>query len=306
MTAEPPVKAVIETICSPITDKSGVNLRVLRLDQCCPDLSGNKWFKLKYNLSEAREQGFSRILSFGGCYSNHLHALALAGKRQGFETIAIIRGEQPAPLNETLQDAVDAGMQLHFVSRSVYRRRYDHDFLTSLEQQFCSVYIVPEGGNNLLGAKGCSEILQPYFDESFDIVALPCGTGNTLAGVAASLPGQARALGVAVLKGESFLNKDVKGLLTALNVSDYQNWQIDYRFHTGGYAKCSKELAHFVKTFSCTYFPIEPIYSGKLFFGLFEMIKAGEFVRGTELLAIHTGGMKGLRGMQAGLDRLTS
>lgn len=306
MKADPPVKSVIETIRSAIIDKAGVNLRVLRLDQCCPELSGNKWFKLKYNLLAAREQGLSRILSFGGCYSNHLHALALAGRRQGFETIAIIRGELPDPLNETLQDAADAGMQLHFVSRSDYRRRYDHDFLTLLERQFGPVYIVPEGGNNLLGAKGCCEILQPYLDESFDLVALPCGTGNTLAGVVASLPEQVRALGVAVLKGESFLNRDVSQLLAAMDTPIRQNWQIDFRFHAGGYAKCSKALAHFVKIFSRTYFPIEPIYSGKLFFGLFEMMAAGEFARGTELLAVHTGGMQGLRGVQRKLDQLAS
>ena len=304
MATEPPVKAVIETVHSPIIDKAGVNLRVLRLDQCCPDLSGNKWFKLKYNLLAAREQGYSRILSFGGCYSNHLHALALAGRQQGFQTIAIVRGERPEPLNPTLSDAVNAGMQLHFVSRSDYRRRYDNDFLASLEQQFGPAYIVPEGGNNLLGAKGCREILKPYLDEPFDIVALPCGTGNTLAGVVASLPEKTCALGVAVLKGESFLNDDVHHLLAAMNTPLCQNWRIDFRFHGGGYAKCSKGLVKFVKVFSRDHFAIEPVYSGKLFWGLFEMIQAGEFVRGTELLAIHTGGMQGLRGMQAKLDQL--
>jgi len=305
MTAVPPVIAAIETIHSPIIDNAGISFRALRLDQCCPDLSGNKWFKLKYNLQEARHKGFSRILSFGGCYSNHLHALALAGKHQGVETIGVVRGEQTDPLNKTLKDAVAAGMQLHFVTRSDYRRRYDDDFLADLEQQFGPVYIVPEGGNNLLGAKGCSEILQPFLEERFDTVAIPCGTGNTLAGVIASLPETTRALGIAVLKGESFLKQDVKYLLEAMNAPDFQNWQIDFRFHGGGYAKYGRELARFVKTFSRDYFAIEPVYSGKLFWGLFKMIEAGEFVRGTRLLAIHTGGMQGLRGMQEKIDQLT-
>jgi 1-aminocyclopropane-1-carboxylate deaminase len=299
-----PESLPLETIDLPELAQAKVSLQVLRLDQNCLQLSGNKYFKLKYNLLQARQQGCSRVMSFGGAYSNHIHALAQAGKHYGLKMIGVIRGERIEPLNPTLADAVDAGMQLHFVSRKTYARRYDGDFHQALIKQFGDAYLIPEGGNNVLGAKGCSEIID-YLPEtdSYDVVALPCGTGNTLAGIAAALPKGKKALGFAVLKAAQFLNQDVAKVLSDLSKSTVDNWSIEHRFHGGGYAKCDQELARFVMEFSERFFSIEPVYTGKLFWGLMQMITAGEFAPNTRIVAIHTGGLQGLRGMQPMLDK---
>ena len=194
--------ASLDTLDNELLDSSDITLHVLRLDQFDAGMSGNKYFKLKYNIEAAIKNNKRSLLSFGGAFSNHLHALSMAGKANGMPTIGLVRGERIEPLNPTLSDAEAAGMQLHFLSRSDYRRRNDDDFLETIHARFPNAYVIPEGGSNLLGVKGCGEIgghIEHHLGNNFDTVLVPCGTAATLAGVAAALPNK-NVIGISVSK----------------------------------------------------------------------------------------------------------
>ena len=345
----------IQEVHDPLLDRHGVRLWVKRTDLVHPIISGNKWYKLKYNLLAARQQGYATLLSFGGAYSNHIHALAGAGREYGFRTIGMIRGEPCEPLNPTLQFAVEHGMELHYLNRADYRLKQSPQIIEQLHQQFGEFYLVPEGGTNALAVQGCSEMLTDVSDE-FDVVACACGTGGTLAGVIAGLNGERRALGVAVLKGGEFLRDEVQRLLEGRNVQHnvnyevipppsrstqragikglgggdqsavlnatqfgkyvfkspppnpllegggaktypFDNWQINCDHHHGGYAKATPELLAFMQRFEDEHgIPLDPVYTGKLLFALYELIGQQQFARGATLLAIHSGGLQGRAG----------
>ncbi|ARN75949.1 1-aminocyclopropane-1-carboxylate deaminase/D-cysteine desulfhydrase [Oceanicoccus sagamiensis] len=299
----------IQYIDDPALAASGVELNILRLDRFFPPISGNKYFKLKHNVDYARRHGYQRLLSFGGAYSNHIHALALAGRHYGFGTIGLIRGEQSmeANLNPTLQDAVDAGMDLHFLDRSQYRNKHDKDFVARLQAEFSDAFIIPEGGSNLLGVKGCMEIvghIQHHLDDNYDLVIVPCGTAATLAGIAAALPDNKQVVGVAVLKNAQFLNDEVTAYLQQLGVAK-DNWQILLDYHGGGYAKLNQSLAHFIQQFEqANTLQIEPVYTGKMFYGLYDQLIHSAQFKGKRIVAVHTGGLQGLRGIGDQLEKL--
>ena len=282
------------------------NLSVLRLDQLDELGSGNKAFKLKYNLREAGAQGLGTLASFGGAFSNHIHALALLGRKQGFATLGMIRGERSDPLNETLRDAVDAGMQLHYLSRSDYHRRYDPLFLAELQARYSDCYWIPEGGSNLQGVRGCMDI-GDHIDSASELIVLPCATAATVAGVAAACPDR-RVLGISVLKNARDLEERVAKyhweLLQAGHIDSLpDNWTIEHGYHCGGYAKLHPQLADFVVEFSkTTGIPVEPIYSGKMFYAIYQLLSGGAIDKATRITAIHTGGMQGLRGIQSRLN----
>lgn len=280
---------------------------VLRLDRLDTLGCGNKLFKLRYNLEAARRGGFQRLVSFGGAWSNHIHALAHIARDAGFSSVGLIRGEMSGPLNPTLSEAKAAGMQLHFLSRSDYRRRYDKDFLSQLQSEFPCSYWIPEGGSNIEGVLGCMDIAN-YIEADADCVVLPCGTAATLAGVAAACPDK-RVMGVAVLKGATHLDEQVRGfheILCRDGVIDRMpdNWSIFHDWHHGGYAKVSTELAYFIQEFEQrNNIPLEPVYSGKMFFGLQQLLHTGEVGASQQVTAIHTGGLQGLRGKLPQLQR---
>jgi len=305
--------APVQTLRLPELDRAGIELAVWRLDLIDTAAPGNKLFKLRENLRAARAAGHTRLLSFGGAFSNHIHALAQSGAQAGFETVGVIRGEPAAADNPTLKDARLAGMMLHFVDRQWYRRRDSAEALAELQARFGPCHIIPEGGANRLGTLGCralGETLRAWpptlcagphaacdWTEPPDIVALPCATGSTLAGLAAGLEGCCEVLGVAVLKGGQFLDDAVRGQLRAIGEDGVARWRIDTRHHGGGYAKVSLPLARFLEDFQRrTRVPLEPVYSGKLLHALWRGIEAGEFARGTRLLAVHSGGLQGARG----------
>ncbi|MFA7554212.1 MAG: pyridoxal-phosphate dependent enzyme [Spongiibacteraceae bacterium] len=290
-----------------------IELNVLRLDQFAEPVSGNKYFKLKYNIEFAKANGYQQLLSFGGAFSNHIHALAMAGQVYGIKTIGLIRGEPGPQQSATLQDAATAGMELHYLSRERYKLRHDPVFLAELKTLYPDAFIIPEGGSNDLGVKGCIEIvdhIRQHLNNDFDIVCLPCGTAATLAGVAAGLNASQQVLGFSVLKNAHYLDTEVKRYLAHLALNNKsQNWQILHQYHCGGYAKASTELAVFIEQFEHRFnIPLEPIYSGKMFFGLHQLLLASSPVipRGSRVVAIHTGGLQGLRGMQSTLQRLRS
>jgi 1-aminocyclopropane-1-carboxylate deaminase len=265
---------------------SGVSLYVKRDDLIHPDVPGNKWRKLKYNLTAAKEQGHSRLLTFGGAYSNHLRATAAAGRYIGFETIGVVRGEEHLPLNESLAYAVSQGMRLTYLDRETYRRKTEPDVVASLVAEFGPCYVLPEGGSNGLAVRGCAE-LPAEIDLNFDVICCACGTGGTLAGIAAGLGGDyQRALGFAVLKGGHFLDNEVRRLQVEYGtVTD--NWSIDYDFHFGGYAKRKPELDAFIADFQERHgITLDWVYEAKMLYGLFARIAEGQFPTGTTIVAV--------------------
>jgi len=261
-----------------------------------PLVSGNKWRKLKYNLEAANQKG-QTILTFGGAFSNHIYATAAAGKEEGVKTIGVIRGEKPQPLNSTLQFAQDYGMQFHFISRSQYRDKNLVQTIKALNKQFGDFYLVPEGGSNSLALKGCAEIIKDI-DIDFDYLCTSCGTGGTLAGLLVGLNGRKKALGFSALKGFTDLEKDIDQLTFEYNQTRYENYQVIHDYHFGGYAKFNQDLVDFMKKFQLqNEIRLDPIYTGKMFFGIYDLISNGFFPENSTVVAMHTGGLQGMEGM---------
>ncbi len=244
-------------------------------------VESNKPRKLKYNLIAAREQGHDTLVTFGGAYSNHLRATALAGRLHGFHTVGIVRGEERLPLNPVLRFASEQGMRLTYVDRQAYRRK---DLPPGLPRH----YLIPEGGTNELAVRGCAE-LGAELGSDFDIVCVPAGTGGTLAGLAAGLH-HGRAIGFAVLKGAGFLRDDVTTLQKRTYGETRGTWSIETRFHFGGYAKTPPTLTRFVNEFEAEHgLRLDPIYTGKMMLGLATLIDEGTFPHHEQICAIITG-----------------
>ena len=277
----------------PILAEKGITLFVKREDTIHPRISGNKFRKLKYNIIAAKSKGINTLLTFGGAYSNHIAATAHAGKEQGFMTIGIVRGEELEDKwmeNPTLKLAAENGMYLKFVSREVYRRKETTDFLKRLKEEFGDFYLLPEGGTNALAVKGCEEILGAD-DKDFDVICCPVGTGGTLAGIANSARHEQWVLGFPALKGD-FLKEDIRKF--ALK----ENWELQPDYHFSGYAKVTAELIHFINDFrEKTHIPLDSVYTGKTVYGILDLVKKDHFRPRTKILAIHTGGLQGIAGM---------
>lgn len=290
------MEARVQKLESKWLQERGVEVWVKREDLLHPHISGNKWRKLKYNLQEAQRQGHHTLLTFGGAYSNHIAATAAAGQAYGLRTIGIIRGEEHLPLNPTLALATETGMALHYISREKYRLKDEPAFLAALKEQFGQVYFLPEGGTNLLAVKGCTEIVQDI-DMAYDYICCAMGTGGTLAGIVAGLAGQQQVLGFPALKGGDFLKEEVQQLVQAYSGETYTNWQLITDYHFGGYAKAKPELLTFMEQFKQQHgIQLEPIYTGKMLFGLFDLITKGYFEAGSRIVAVHTGGLQGNAG----------
>lgn len=272
-----------------------ISLHILRLDLIHPHISGNKWFKLKYNIEEARKQEKNMLVTFGGAYSNHIVATAAAGKEFGFKTIGIIRGEELSEGdNSVLQFAKDCGMELHFVSREEYRKK-DASFLPGVTDDY---YILPEGGTNELAVKGCSEIIS-LINIPFDYICCALGTGGTIAGIISSLRENQKAIGFPVLKGGEFLKNEIEKLVTSSEVlslraksrSENQQYELINDYHFGGYAKKNEELLNFIADFKSKYnIQLDFVYTGKMMFGVFDLVRKDFFEKGATVIAVHTGG----------------
>lgn len=280
---------------------SGVTLDIRREDLLHPVLSGNKYRKLHYNLQQAKKEGHDTLLSFGGAYSNHIAALARAGRENGFRTIGVIRGEEVAGKtggNPTLSGAMEDGMELKYLSRTEYRNKNSMTLLQALEKEFGPFYYLPEGGTNALGVKGCEEILTPA-DQGYQVICCAVGTGGTLAGLIRSAhPGQ-HIIGFPVLKAAS-VRQDICSFVSPADT----HWHLQSGYEFGGYGKIKESLVAFMNRFRAqTGIPLDPIYTGKMGFGILDMIRGGAFSPGTRILAIHTGGLQGIAGMNARLGR---
>ena len=266
-----------------------VQLTIKRLDLIHPQISGNKFFKLKYNLLAAQQQGFSQVLTFGGAFSNHIAATAFAAQHFGFQSIGMIRGEELASqqFNPTLQTAQDLGMQLHFLSRFEYRLRHQAEYLQQLQQQYPQAFIIPEGGSNALAIQGTQEILSPDDLENYDVICCAVGTGGTLAGIIESSSEQQHVLGFSALKGD-FLKHDIQ------QWTDKSNWSLTDAYCCGGYAKITAKLLQFMQQFEQQHhIPLEQVYTAKMMMGLLDLIQYHHFPAHTRILAIHTGGLQG-------------
>jgi 1-aminocyclopropane-1-carboxylate deaminase/D-cysteine desulfhydrase-like pyridoxal-dependent ACC family enzyme len=284
----------------------GVALHVKRLDLLHTHVQGNKWFKLKYNIERALASEHRTLLTFGGAWSNHIHATAAAGKLAGLRTIGIIRGEEPKTYSGTLQFAKNQSMELRFVSRLDYEERATEEFKAWLHDQYGSFHLVPEGGSNYLGVNGCMEILSASDLETYSHMACACGTGATLAGMLLGSKGQSQFIGFSALKGGDFLRDDVVKhieyfLMDRELAEEYRSqFIIETDYHFEGYGKWNDELISFIKEMEHKYnLPLDQVYTGKAFFGLLKKIEAGEFERGSNVLFIHSGGLQGRHGCDA-------
>ncbi|NOX66646.1 MAG: 1-aminocyclopropane-1-carboxylate deaminase/D-cysteine desulfhydrase [Chlorobi bacterium] len=275
-----------------------------RTDLVHPVISGNKWYKMKYNIVEMQKQGFDTLLTFGGAYSNHIHAAAHAGKLFGFKTIGLIRGEEHLPLNATLQSAVNNGMKLHYVDRTTFRKRETNEFLNSVKGKFGDVYILPVGGTNTVALKGCAEIID-QIDIDYDYICSASGSGGTFAGLVAGLQGDKKAIAFPALKGGKFLEKVIYGLVFDYTGKSFNNWELNTDYHFGGFAKLSRELIEFTHEFNkLNNFELDYIYTNKMMLGIADLIRKGFFKSGETIIAIHSGGLQGNIGMKEKVQKI--
>ena len=285
--------SILTKIDDPLLEHYQVELWIKRDDLLHPIISGNKWRKLKYILQHALSLDSNTLISMGGAYSNHLHALAYVGKILGLKTIGLIRGEQPATLTPTLQDVQQWGMELKFVSRSDYRLLRQYKQWSDLPDLKSRQYWLPEGGAQALALKGVAELVHEI-DIAYDTLCVPCGTGTTLAGIVNAVTADTTVIGFAALKNAGFLTADVNTLLP--NYKD--NWHINLDYHFGGFAKTNAELLAFIDGFEArTQIPLEPVYTGKMLYGLYDLIKKQAFKPHQRIIAVHTGGLQGKRGL---------
>ncbi|MDO9046437.1 MAG: pyridoxal-phosphate dependent enzyme [Methylobacter sp.] len=288
--------SILTKIDDPLLAQYQIELWIKRDDLLHPVISGNKWRKLKYSLDHALSLGADTLISMGGAYSNHLHALAYVGKVLGLKTVGLVRGEQPEILTPTLQDMKNWGMELKFVSRADYRllRQYKnwhtpHQLPAGLKPR---QYWLPEGGAQALALKGVAELVAEI-GIPYDTLCVPCGTGTTLAGIIEAVPEQVSVLGFAALKNAGFLTAEVDAILS----QSRNNWQINLDYHFGGFAKTNAGLNAFIDDFELkTTIPLEPVYTGKMMYAVYDLIKKHYFNPGERIIAVHTGGLQGKRG----------
>ena len=278
-----------------LLDEKDIQLFIKRDELIHPVLQGNKWRKLKYNLIEANIKKHKTLLSFGGPYSNHLHALAFAGKQFNFKTIGIIRGEKPATLNPCLQDMKNWGMHLEHIKRIDYKQKTSPEFIHNLQNKFSDFHLIPEGGNNPAGIKGCAELLDEL-NEDYDLICSEVGSGTMLSSIIAhNKKPNTHFLGFAVMKNKQLEHEIYNSINTYKKNST--EWSLNHDYHFGGFAKANTELQKFILNFKTQHnIQLEPVYSGKMLYGIFDLIRKDYFKPGSRILAIHGGGLQGLRG----------
>lgn len=283
----------------PLEFPNGIELYIKREDLVHPIISGNKFRKLKYNLQEAKRLGCKKLLTFGGAFSNHIVAVAGAGAEFGFETIGIIRGEElkdKIQENPSLLKAQQFGMQFNFIDRNQYRDKMDPNFLALLTARYGSFYLIPEGGTNELAIRGCEEILTAADKIAFSHICCAVGTAGTLSGIINTSNADQQIIGFSSLKG-SFLSEVI------CNFAQQKNWSVIESYHFGGYGKVTDELIRFMNAFYDKYqVPLDPIYTGKMMFGILDLIQQNYFPPHSKIVAIHTGGLQGIAGMNQRLQ----
>lgn len=276
-----------------------ITLAIKREDLLHPFISGNKFRKLKYNILKVKELNCDKLVTFGGAYSNHIAAVAFACQESGIQSIGIIRGEELAnkvQSNPTLLFAQNCGMKFEFVSRNVYQNKTDPLFIDALEKKYGSHYLLPEGGTNELAIKGCGEIITDQ-DSEFDYICCAVGTGGTITGIINSANKNQKTLGFSALKGD-FLKDEIR------KFTKNSNWDLVTDYHFGGYGKVTNDLIDFINQFYVdTKIPLDPVYTGKMVYGIMDLINTNYFPNGAKILMIHTGGLQGISGMNELLEK---
>lgn len=274
---------------------AGIQTNILRLDQLDPVISGNKWFKLKYALLEAREQAATTLVSMGGAYSNHIAALAKAAAENGFSSLGLIRGDATTPRSHTLQAAHDMGMELQFISREAYRDKAALRAVYATDTN----YWIEEGGYGILGATGAAEIIADRDISQYTHIICALGTGTTLAGLIQAAQPHQQVLGISVLKNQTDAREKVAALLPAER--SYANWHVLHEFHSGGYAKHQPALLdHMRRLWDSDGLPTDFVYTGKMTWAVEQLIQDSFFPEGSRLLLIHSGGLQGNHSLPPG------
>jgi 1-aminocyclopropane-1-carboxylate deaminase len=285
----------------PALDDKKIAVYLRRDDLASDHYPGNKFYKLFYNIKTILDAGHRTVVSFGGAYSNHIHALAAMGQQYGLSTVGIIRGHQPTSLSPTLQDAVDCGMRLFFLDKKAYQQKDISPLISVLEKDYGTYYMLPEGGENKAGVLGCQAIgraIETEFSASVKPFTVCCavGTGTTLAGIVSGLSAERKCIGFSVLKGEDSLSHSVKQWLQEMQCS-HQQWQIINDYHHGGYAKVNPILLQFMATVErANGLLLEPVYSAKMLWGIEQLALADFWPAGSQLVVVHGGGLQGRRG----------
>lgn len=270
-----------------------ISLFIKRDELIHPEISGNKWRKLKYNIQNTIKKNQNTILTFGGAYSNHLFATATACSEAGISSIGIVRGEElNVNSSDTLRHCHKKGMQLIFVSRSEYRLKSNGPIVKSILNSDRDIHVIPEGGANVEGMQGMAELpeeINAQLGYSPDYIAVAAGTGSSAAGL---LYGGAKVVAFSVLKGGDFLKQDITQMIGDSFME--QDLDLQTSYHFGGYGKYTQELLDFIIWFEETHhITIEQVYTGKMLFGLYDLIKKKYFPKGSTLVALHTGGLQG-------------
>ena len=284
------MKIKTEQISTPILKDKGINLYIKRIDLVHKYISGNKWYKLKYNIIEAKSQLKHTLLTFGGAYSNHIAATSFAAQSNGFKSIGVIRGDEEFSLNPTIEFAKSNGMYLHYVSRDDYRKKDTDVFINKLKEKFGDFYLLPEGGANKQAIKGASEILDK--NDVQDFICCPVGTGGTIAGIISSSSQKQTIIGFPSVKGVKGLKKTVR------KYSNKRNFIFVNDYLYGGYARLTDELVEFIMNFNINHkIPLDAIYTGKMMMGVLDLVSKDYFSQGSSILVVHTGGLQGNLGM---------
>ncbi len=289
----------VDSLILPLFSEKGLRVSLVRSDLIHPQISGNKWFKLKYNLEYALQNNYKSVVSFGGAYSNHLHALAWAAKESGLASIGVVRGEVVS--NPMLEDVVEWGMQLHFVDRENYRRKSDPEWLKEHQHLWGDALVVPEGGSNALAVKGVAELASMIEQVCPDMNYLlaPCGTGGTLAGLISGVAQGVKVEGYPVLKGGDFLTSDIADLLEAAQAEPKCEWRLDLGAHYGGYGKANAEHRAFLADIEEKLgIPFDQVYTSKMLRRFLENVELNRYPVGSHIVLVHTGGLQGRRSLR--------
>lgn len=284
-------------------DNQGVTLYMKREDLIGEKLTGNKFRKLIFNIQFLKENGYESVITYGGAFSNHIHAVAAAGKLFDFKTIGIIRGEEPKNWSPTLQFAKAQGMELHFINRQDYITKNFHLKINSSEKN----YLIPEGGTNGLAIHGCQAIVNEgltQIEQPISHWMVCCGTGGTAAGMISALENKSHLTAFQILKGTGMSNH-IQDLLENNQYNHSNNWIVNETYHFGGYAKWDNDLVSFMNDFKQQHgVALDPIYTGKMMYGIFDMVANGEIPKGSTIVAIHTGGLQGVEGFNMRFGKL--
>jgi len=293
----------IQHILHPLALKSGINLYMARADKVHHLASGNKIYKIRPHLEHVKNNDIKQLLSFGGAFSNHIHALALMAKQYNLDSIGIIRGEKEYANNPTLKDAMNAGMHLEFVSREEYKQRNNADYLNDLQKRFPDSLIIPEGGSSQLAISGCAQLAKDINTlQKSDILTVASGTGATMAGLVCGLANNQKAIAYAVLKDKSLTGRIEHFILKeGCENENYEIRKADF----GGYAKLDNDVLSFILDWlEQTGILLDPVYTGKMCMRVMQQLEAGEFRSDTSITMIHSGGLQGWRGMQRRVKHL--